>query len=69
MGQKAKEEVKEVIILEGGDDEENAEGVGRDVQQGGEVHPSGGTDSSLGCSCPYPGGPACHQACCSGLPE
>ena len=46
MGQKAKEEVEEVIIL-GGDDEEDVEGVGREAQQGGEVHPSGGTDSSL----------------------
>ena len=36
-----KEEVEDVIILEGGDDEEDAEGVGRDAQQGGEVHPSG----------------------------
>ena len=48
MGWKVKEEVEEeeeVIVL--GDDEEDAEGVGREAQQGGEVHPSGGTDSSL----------------------
>ena len=47
MGQKAKEEVEEeveVIILGGDEDDE---GVGREAQQGGEVHPSGGTDSSL----------------------
>ena len=30
-----------------GDDKEDAEGVGREAQQGGEVHPSGGTDSCL----------------------
>ena len=41
-----------MIILEGGDDEEDAEGVGRDAQQGGEVHPSGGTDSSLAAAAP-----------------
>ena len=41
-----------MIILEGGDDEEDAEGVGRDAQQGGEVHPSGGTDSSLTAAAP-----------------
>ena len=43
MGRKAKEEV-EVIIL-GGDEDDDS--VGREAQQGGEVHPSGGTDSSL----------------------
>ena len=52
MGWKAKEEVEDVIILEGGDDEEDAEGVGRDTQQGGEVHPSGSTDSSLAAAAP-----------------
>ena len=35
-----------------GGDEEDAEGVGRDAQQGGEVHPSGGTDSSLAAAAP-----------------
>ena len=47
MGWKAKEEVEEeveVIIL-GGDKDDK--GVGRGAQQGGEVHPSGGTDTSL----------------------
>ena len=47
MGQKVKEEVGEkveVIIL--GVDEDD-EGVGREAQQGSEVHPSGGTDFSL----------------------
>ena len=45
------EEVEEVIIL-GGDDEEVAEGVGRDAQQGDEVYPSGCTDSSLAAAAP-----------------
>ena len=36
---------EDVIVLEG--DEVDDEGVGRDAQQGGEVHPSGGTDTSL----------------------
>ena len=53
MGQKAKEEVEEeeeeVIVL-GGD--KDAEGVGRETQQGGEVHPSGGTDSSFAGAAP-----------------
>ena len=47
-----KEDVVEedVIVLEGiaADDE----GVGRDAQQGGEVHPSGGTDTSLAAAAP-----------------
>ena len=51
MGWKAKEEVEDVIVLEGGD-EEDAEGVGRDAQQGGRVHPSGATDSSLAAATP-----------------
>ena len=33
-------------------DEEDDEGVGREAQQGGEVHPSGGTDSSLAAAAP-----------------
>ena len=40
-----------MIVLEGGD-EEDAEGVGRDAQQGGEVHPSGDTDSSFAAAAP-----------------
>ena len=36
----------------GGDDEEDVEGVGREAQQGGEVHPSGCTDSSLAAAAP-----------------
>ena len=51
MGWKAQEEVEAVIVLEG-DDEEDAEGVGRDAQQGGEVYPSGDTDSSLAAAAP-----------------
>ena len=51
MGWQVKEEVEDVIVLEGGD-KEDAEGVGRDAQQGGEVHPSGGTDSSLAAAAP-----------------
>ena len=38
------EEEEEVIVV--GDDMDD-EGVGRETQQGGEVHPPGGTDSSL----------------------
>ena len=47
MGKQAKEEVMEevVVVLEG--DEEDVEGEGREAEQGGEVHPSGGTDTSL----------------------
>ena len=41
---------EEVVVLEG--DEEDVEGVGREAQQGGEVHPSGGTDSSLAAAVP-----------------
>ena len=33
-------------------DEADDEGVGRDAQQGGEVHPSGGTDTSLASAAP-----------------
>ena len=47
MRWKVKEEVEEEemeVIVVGGED---VEGVGRETQQGGEVHPSGGTDSSL----------------------
>ena len=36
---------EDVIVLEG--DDADDEGVERDAQQGGEVHPSGGTDTSL----------------------
>ena len=52
MGKQAKEEVteEEVVVLEG--DEKDVEGVGREAQQGGEVHPSGGTDSSLAAAAP-----------------
>ena len=46
MGRKVKEEVEEEVIVLG-DDKEDAEGVGKEAQQGGELHPSGGTDSSL----------------------
>ena len=42
-----KEEVEEEEVIVLGDDKEDAEGVGREAQQVGEVHPSGGTDSSL----------------------
>ena len=38
----------EVIVI----GEEDAEGVGRETQQGGEVHPSGGTDSSFAGAAP-----------------
>ena len=52
MGWKAKEEVEEegveVIVI----GEENVEGVGRETQQGGEVHPSGGTVSSFAGAAP-----------------
>ena len=37
-------------MLEG--DDEDVEGVGRDAQQGGEVHPSGGTDTFLAAAAP-----------------
>ena len=40
MGWEAKEEVEVIVV-----GEEDVEGVGRETQQGGEVHPSGGTDS------------------------
>ena len=40
-----KEVEEEEIVVVGG--EEDDEGVGREAQQGGEVHPSGGTDSSF----------------------
>ena len=43
------EEKEEVIIV--GDDMDD-EGVGRETQQGGEVHPSGHTDSSLAGAAP-----------------
>ena len=42
------EEGEEVIVI----GEEDAEGVGREAQQGGEVHPSGGTDSSFAGTAP-----------------
>ena len=47
-----KEEVTEekVVVLEG--DDEDVEGVGRDAQQGGEVHPSWGTDTFLAAAAP-----------------
>ena len=52
MGWKAKEEVEveevEVIVI----GEEDVEGVGREAQQGGEVHPSGATDSSFAGAAP-----------------
>ena len=38
------EEEEEIVVVRG---EEDDEGVGREAQQGGEVHPSGGTDSSF----------------------
>ena len=41
---------EDVIMLEG--DDVDDEGVGRDAQQGGEVHPSGGTDTSLAAAAP-----------------
>ena len=47
MGRRVKEEMEEEeveVIMIG---EEDAEGVGRETMQGGEVHPSGGTDSSF----------------------
>ena len=47
MGWEAKKEVEEEeveVIVVG---KEDVEGVGRETQQGGEVHPSGGTDSSF----------------------
>ena len=52
MSKQAKEEVteEEVVVLEG--DDEDVEGVGRDAQQGGEVHPSGGTDTFLAAAAP-----------------
>ena len=51
--QVAKKEVEEEeveIVVVGG--KEDDEGVGREAQQGGEVHPSGGTDSSLVAAAP-----------------
>ena len=52
MRKRAKEEVteEEVVVLEG--DDEDVEGVGRDAEQGGEVHPSGGTDTFLAAAAP-----------------
>ena len=52
MGKQAKEEMteEEMVVLEG--DEEDVEGVGREAEQGGEVHPSGGTDTSLAAAAP-----------------
>ena len=41
---------EDVIVLEG--DDVDDEGVGRDAQQGGEVHPSGGTDTTLAAAAP-----------------
>ena len=41
---------EEVVVLEG--DDEDVEGVGRDAQQGGEVQPSGGTDTFLAAAAP-----------------
>ena len=41
---------EDVIILEG--DDVDDEGVGRDAQQGGEVHPSEGTDTFLAAAAP-----------------
>ena len=41
---------EDVIMLEG--DDVGDEGVGRNAQQGGEVHPSGGTDTSLAATAP-----------------
>ena len=45
VAKKEVEEEEEEIVVVGG--KEDDEGVGREAQQRGEVHPSGGTDSSL----------------------
>ena len=50
VAKKEVEEEEEEIVVVGG--KEDDEGVGREAQQGGEVHPSGGTDSSLAAAAP-----------------
>ena len=50
--QVAKKEVEEEEEIVVAGDREDDEGVGREAQQGGEVYPSGGTDSSLAAAAP-----------------